>query len=359
MNYGFIDICESPIVGVLIDEKLKHYKEYKTDELPVGSIIRARVIKKLPWLECFEVQISEDETALLPYRHKIDEASNDQILVQIVKQKLGKKSARVTEKIKIKGKYLIVDPYTNGVNISRKIEDSDKRDMLLDSVVSKNPNYGIIIRTDAQYAELDLIERELRILEMRTEMILRELNFLPTPKIIYWQKPDYAAEIKPFVENLDHVVTNSTAVFEELNKDYFFKDKIIIKREYKSTEDRTVQFRLGNRVNRMIELKSGANIVIDELEALTVIDVNSNSYTSGSNKEDSAYKVNLSVIDEILNQIVVRGLGGIILIDFIRMNSSNSDNVKNMFISTSKEYNLRINNIGFTRSGLLEVVVNR
>lgn len=359
MDYGFIDICESPIVGVLIDEKLRYYKEYKTDELPIGSIIRARVVKKLPWLECYEVQISEDETALLSYKHKLDDSSSDQILVQLVKPKLGKKSARVTEKIKVKGKYLIVDPYTIGVNISRKIEDMDKRELLKDTVISNNPNYGIIIRTDAQYVSTGTIKTELRILEMRTDMILRELNFLPTPKVIYWQKPDYAEEIKPFLKNLDHIITNSSAVFDDLSKDHLFKDKIVIKRDYSTLEDRTVQFGLGNRINRIIELNSGANIVIDELEALTVIDVNSNSLTYGSNKEQSALKVNISVIDEILNQIIIRGLGGIILIDFIRMNKDNSDNVENMFISTSKEYNLNINYIGFTRSGLLEVVVNR
>lgn len=359
MNYGFIDICDTPTLGVLIDGKLRHYKEYKTDELPIGSIIRARVVKKLPWLECFEVQISDEETALLPYKQKLDETSSDQILVQLVKPKLGKKNARVTEKIKLKGKYIIVDPYTKGVNISKKIEDEYKRELLISTVSDCNPKYGIIIRTDAQYADIESIKSELRILVMRTEMILKELNFLPTPKVIYWQKPDYAAEIKTFANDLNQVITNSTSVFEELSKDHLLKDKMVIKRAYNVSEDREVQFRLGNRVNRVIELNSGANIVIDELEALTVIDVNSSSFTHGSNKEESGLKVNLAVIEEIMNQIMIRSLGGIIIIDFIRTNSGNSEFVKNIFISTSKDYNLNINYIGFTRSGLLEVVVNR
>ncbi len=358
MNYGFIDLNEIARVGVIKSNKLIYYKEYNPEIIPIGSIIRARIVKKLPWLESYEVQI-EGGTALMPFKHKLETNSVDQILVQVINEPFNNKKARVSEKILIKGKYVIVDPYSKSINISRKITAADIIDTLKKSIEEYGPKFGIIVRTEAEGVNIENVLKELKQLEMRTDMIMREINFLPTPKIVYWQKPDYYNEIKEHIDGLDRLIVNAHSIFDELKNNQELLGKIVLSGEYSAIEDRVVQFELGKKVNRKILTKSGAEIVIDELEALTVIDVNSSSNTTGLSKVENAVKVNLDVIDEIMYQLMIRGIGGIVLIDFIRMKKDDYGKIVKALREAALKYKINLKFISVTKSGLYEVVVNR
>lgn len=358
MDYGFIDLKDVARVGVIKNNKLVYYKEYNPDVIPVGSIIRARIVKKLPWLESYEVFI-EGDTAIMPFKHKLSSDITDQTLVQVINEPIDSKKARVTEKIKIKGRYLIVDPYSEGINISKKIENTEHRERLKTTISELNPKYGIIIRTEAGNTDDESIIKELRMLEMRTDMILKEVNFLPTPKIIYWQKPDYYAELEEYIKDIDQFIVNSGSLFEELKAKTELVGKISLSRDYSSLDDRNVQFELGKKVSRKIETGSGAEIVIDELEALTVVDVNSSQNTSGINKEENALRVNLDVVDEIMFQIMIRGIGGIILIDFIRMKNASYRELDKAVVEAAMKYKINLKFTSLTKAGLYEFVVNR
>ncbi|MDO5718509.1 MAG: ribonuclease E/G [Tissierellia bacterium] len=354
MNYGFLDKY-ADISGIIIDGEIKSYIKYDKEKIPVGSIIRARINKKLDWIDSYEVQISQDQTAILPYKDKITEEKN-QILVMLTKNALDNKSARVTEKLCLKGEFIILDFYGKGVFVSRKIKDNEIVKELKFLGKSFDSDSALIFRTSSEFADIQDIEKEYSSLALKKEIILNEINFLPTPKIIYWQKPDYAKPFLNYIDELDEIIVNSKRVFEDLNSHKILKDILVYDQDYRSEDDRKLQFQLGNMLTRKL-MVHGAEIVIDELEALTFIDINSSSNKNGMNKITNAKIVNNIVLNEIAKQIMLRNIRGIVFIDFIRMGKKDGLDLISNIKKELDSFGIRYRYIGFTKSGIMEIIL--
>ena len=249
------------------------------------------------------------------------------ILVQVAKDRIGAKGARVTSHVTLPGRYLVLMPSVNRIGISRKITSPEERARLRDVVVkTRDPNLGYIIRTAADHAAKKEIEREIEYLQdlwgaitaaaestkgvglIHAELsllhrVLRDVFDKKIAKVVIDDEDAYAAAID-FVNrnqrelaNRIKLYTGKKAIFDEFG----------------------IEQALDSAMQRKVMLRSGGSIFIQQTEALVAIDVNTGRFVGTKSLEDTALKTNIEAAKEIVNQIRLRDLGGIIVIDFIDM----------------------------------------
>lgn len=341
MRYGYYD-KNKDVYGIIEGDFVLKHDKIKTPAL--GNIYRARLGKRLDFMNANEISLEEFE-GLIFDRDRLDEKS-DTILVQLDSYGYDDKKPKLTEKILLKGKYVIIDPYSKFVNISREIKDKSIRKDFIN--IFKVKKYGMIIRTSA----LNNIEKaidEYNELEIKMDEILNQKNFMPIPKLIYENKINIIDELK----EVSILYTN----------DIYLKDKsddieIIYDRSYSSEQDTILQNSISQSLQRKINYK-GAELVFDELEALTFIDVNSSKIKAKGDKTANAAYVNELVIRTILSQIVLRRIGGIVIIDFIRSNKENMDKLMKSVMLEIQNFNIKLKDCSYTNSGLMELIIKR
>lgn len=284
----------------------------------------------------------------------------DELLLQILREPMGEKNISVTADISLTGKYVALIPYSKKVNISKKIGDKSERGRLeqIGRQIITNGN-GMIIRTFANGCLKEDIELEYNSLSNIFNKIELEYGYSYAPKLLY--------ENNLLIEKLiyDYVDSSVNEIYVE-NKDT--KDKIAkllgvypqlsnvkISEAENTFEKYNVEKQINMLFDRKVELTSGGSIFIDVTEAMTVIDVNSGSYTGNSNIEDTALNINIHALDEIKRQINLRNISGIIIIDFIDVKKQEN---KDLIISKAKSIfknDKRINVLGMTKLNLMEL----
>lgn len=253
------------------------------------------------------------------------------ILVQIVKEPISTKGPRVSSELSIAGRYLVLVPFSDRISVSQKIESKEERERLRRLLTSIKPKgFGVIVRTVAEgkkVAELDKdlqnlynrwismcrkIQKEIFPSKVLSEMsrsgaILRDMfndsftGIYVDDESLFEQTQKYLSEIAPTKENIVKLYQSSVPIFEKFN----------IERQIKTSFGRTVS------------MKKGAYLVIEHTEALHVIDVNSGNHSNkAENQEETAFEVNLIAATEIARQLRLRDMGGIIVVDFIDMNTA-------------------------------------
>jgi len=292
----------------------------------------------------------------------------DEILIQVAKEPLGSKGARVTSHISLPGRYLVYLPTTNHLGVSRRIEDEAERQRLRDIVLAMQPpGAGFIIRTvcvglSRRELEADmrfLIKLWNRILERSEhaaapcqlhydmDLILRSIRDLFTPdvaKVLVDREPDYQ-RILEFVDSFAPRLKSRVELYdapEPLFDQYGIEPAI------------------SRALERRVWLKSGGYIVIDQTEALTTIDVNTGRYVGKHNQEETVLKTNLEAAREIVDQLRLRNLGGIIIIDFIDMvDPASRQRVMDAFDAALKQDKMRSNILKISELGLVEMTRKR
>ncbi len=360
-NYIFIDANEKIRMGQMVDEVLIHYTETDPATVPIGSIYRVRVKTVLPFMDCYRVQLSDEETAILPFKESVRKlVSGEQILVQLTATATQSKEARVSMKYTLRGRGMVLDPFAKGVRLSKKIdEDADRaRLKALGKALIKDEDRAVVFRTKSPtMSDLEL-EREFDRLSAMAHAIQDEENFLPTPKLIYYQQPELYSRIERMDTGFKKIIVNQQRLYEELIRDGY-REWSEYDPNYSVDYDRAVSFCLGRRITRELDLTNGSSLLFEELETLTVIDVNSGSYSSSESKEEMAFAVNSAAIREILTQLRIRGIGGIVVIDFIRMRGVDRERLLKEFETEFENYRLNGEVYGFTRAGLLELSLSR
>jgi ribonuclease G len=252
----------------------------------------------------------------------------EDILVQVAKDRIGQKGARVTSHISLAGRYLVLMPTVNRIGISRKITSPEERSRLRDAVLeNRDPNLGYIIRTVANHCSAKEIKREIEYLQDLWEavttaaddekigigLIHSELDLLQRTlrdvfdrshaRVLVDDEDAYAAAVD-FVQRNQKELANRVKLFT--GKKPIF-------------EELGIEQTIESALSRKVMLRSGGSIVIQQTEALVSIDVNTGRFVGTKSLEDTALKTNLEAVREIVNQIRIRDLGGIIVIDFIDM----------------------------------------
>lgn len=380
MNYIFIDSKdEIEKVGLVEDGRLvEFYMEENTSKNTLGNIYRGRIEKVEKGMDAAFINIGEDRNAYLHlkqalpkdkmYKNKsyyIDDILKEgrDIIVQIIKEADGNKGAKVTTHIELKGRYIILTPFSNQINVSKKIykrEDINRLRDLSEDLIKKDA--GFILRTASKNAEEDKIVSEYNFLFDIYEKIEREKNYLPSPKLIY-KEPSIGYQIirDLYSEDINEVKINSENDYKDLilmeeNYPFKFSDKLILDKKFSIILEQNLIRNIKSSLSRRVNLKSGAHIIIDQLEALTVIDVNTGKFTGSRSLKDTIMKTNIEAAEEIARQIRLRDIGGIIIIDFIDMRSKEDEKkLLGVFNSHLKRDRNKANIIDITKLGLLEM----
>ncbi len=250
-----------------------------------------------------------------------------QIMVQVSKEPLGEKGARLTSYISIPGRHLVLMPTVEHIGISRRIENKEKRERLKNIVQEIKPgSSGFIIRTVSEDASKEILKNEMDFLLKLWGVIQEKMEKRSSPGLLHRDLNITLRAIRDlFTNDVERLIIDS---YEEYNKAMDFiaafapglKHAVEL---YEGKEPIFEAFGIENEISRALEtkipLKSGGHIVIERTEALTAIDVNTGSYVGKTNLEETILKTNLEAVKEIARQLRFRNIGGIIVIDFISM----------------------------------------
>ena len=357
------------------------YMERRGRRSIVGNIYKGKVDNVLPGMEAAFVDIGLERNGFLhvdeivlpdgtaaPKRgrgsgRRINELikPGQEILVQVVKDPLKTKGARLSMNVSIAGRYLVFAPTGIGVGVSRRLTDSE-RDRLRKMVdrTYKGPG-GLIVRTAAHGAKKSDFVREISYLQRLNEVLERRTETTKAPALVF-QEADLSVRVlrDVFLSEFEKAIIDSEKQFERVTS--FFQrtaPELVGGVElYKGQKPLFEKFKIDQEIestlNRRVDLPSGGYLIIDYAEALTVIDVNSGSFT-GRGKgglEETITKVNTEAAEEAVRQLRLRDIGGIIVIDFIDMaRASNRDKVlktmrKALDADKSKSYVVEVSPLG-------------
>jgi ribonuclease G len=345
----------------------------------VGNIYVGRVARVLPGMQSAFVEIGLERAAFLHVADIWDRrdrpiekilSEGEPVLVQVVKDPIGSKGARLSTQLSIAGRLLVYLPYDPHIGISQRIEDEGGRAALrerLKELVPADEKGGFIVRTLAEAAGEEELRADLAYLrELWKAVGERSLGAEP-PKLIY-QDLSLAQRV------LRDMVTAATARVVVDSRENFQKLTAFAERYMPQVRARldhytgerplfdlqNVEPEIERALSRRVELKSGGYLIIDQTEAMTTIDVNTGGFVGSRNFDDTVFKTNLEAAQAIARQLRLRNLGGIIIIDFIDMDSVEHRNaVLDELRRALARDRTRITLNGFTALGLVEMTRKR
>ena len=324
--------------GVLVE----HYVDRGTSNSMVGNVYLGRVQNVLPSMEAAFVDIGRGRNAVLyagevnwdaaglegqPRRIEMALKSGDPVLVQVTKDPIGQKGARLTSQVSLPGRYLVFVPDGSMTGISRKLPDTERT--RLKSILKKvmPEGAGVIVRTAAEGASEEELTRDVQRLQAQWEEIEQAAATAQPPAQLS-AEPDLAVKVirDVFNEDFAKLVVSGSGVAKDVRAyvDADAPDLAARVETWTDSKDVFAAFRveeqLTKALDRKVWLPSGGSLVIDRTEAMTVIDVNTGKFVGqGGNLEETVTKNNLEAAEEIVRQLRLRDIGGIIVVDFIDM----------------------------------------
>jgi len=290
------------------------------------------------------------------------------ILVQVIKEPIGQKGARLTTHISLPGRYVVLMPTISHIGISRKIKSREKRAELKElGLKVQKKGFGIILRTLSQEIESDLIEKDAVALikkwtvaknafkkEKKPALLFNALD--PILEIIQNTKPEDLKEVILDDKEDEKIVQQYSKFYDDISS-----DKInLYDLPYPIFDYYSIEPEITNVLKRKIWLKSGGFLIIEQTEALSVIDVNTGKFTGKGNLESTVFKTNIEAAEEIALHLRLRNLAGIIIVDFIDMkNQSNKKKVIDLLEELMQRDPARTSVFYFTRLGLIQITRKR
>ncbi|NMD70555.1 Rne/Rng family ribonuclease [Bacillus sp. DNRA2] len=365
--------------AVLNGSKIEKVNIYQPQhESLVGHIYLGTVAKVMPGLNAVFVDIGTEKQGFLhrdqlaAYRNASGAFSDrknksvtaftyqgEKLLVQVVKDETGDKGPRLSGLIELNGEHLVYLANENSVSVSKKLNDDNERKAWFNfGMKQRIGNEGFIFRTAVEGQEPDDILAEIKVLRKQYQE-LAQLAQHRKKTGLYHQRNHFLEQIK----------TECTS----LNAGEIWVDDLMLKQELErlATPDRSVLFYQGKEnifssyhieqeldkaLQRKVELANGAYLVIDETEALTIIDVNTGKFIGKTKREETVLKTNLAAAVEVAKQLRLRDIGGIILIDFIDMKSENERHMVERAIETELAKDEKPTKVlGFTELGILQL----
>ena len=331
-------------IAVLEDNVLvEHYVSRHTQATMVGSVYRGKVQNVLPSMEAAFVDLGRGRNAVLyagevnwdvagmkGRPRRIEEAlkSGDSITVQVTKDPIGHKGARLTSQITLPGRFLVLVPGGSMTGISRKLPEVERRRLkkLLKVIVPKD--FGVIIRTAAEGASEEQLRQDVQRLQRQWEKIEKNAASSKSAPYLLHGEPELALRVvrDVFNEDFQKLIVQGKETFGQVDsyvKEFApdLRDRV---EQWVGADDifaaHRVDEQLAKGMDRKVWLPSGGYLIIDRTEAMTVIDVNTGKYTgSGGTLEETVTRNNLESAEEIVRQLRLRDIGGIVVIDFVDM----------------------------------------
>ncbi|MDI2033133.1 Rne/Rng family ribonuclease [Paenarthrobacter nitroguajacolicus] len=332
-------------IGVLEDGVLaEHFVSKTQQDSLIGNVYLGKVQNVLPSMEAAFVDIGRGRNAVLyagevnwdavnlegqPRRIENALKSGDSVLVQVTKDPVGHKGARLTSQISLPGRYLVYVPGGSMTGISRKLPDVE-RNRLKRILKDRLPeNAGVIVRTAAEGASEEELTHDINRLRAQWEGIEGQASSTKVlaPELLYGE-PDLTIKVvrDVFNEDFSKLIVSGDDAWDTIEAYVTYVAPDLVGRLEKWTKDQDIfaAWRIDEQIHKALERKvflpSGGSLVIDRTEAMTVVDVNTGKFTgSGGNLEETVTKNNLEAAEEVVRQLRLRDIGGIIVIDFIDM----------------------------------------
>lgn len=333
------DMCS---VALLEDGRLIEFHiEYKENNRLTGNIYKGRVENILQGLESAFVNIGlprngflnvgetlydrADLARLVPGSLAVN--SGEYVMVQVTKEVSGQKGARLTMNISLPGRYVVFLPSIDFIGISNKITSPERRDMLTKLLKKHKPESGgLIARTVCIDAKKSDIIAEIKRMQAMFDKIKAAYDSCDGVALLHSEDNLVYRSVRDMLSNdVEKIVCNEAKTVEslktllkELNSDFHHKVEF-----FESKYDMWDYYGIGEQVDKLLERKvslpSGGSLIIDQVEALTAIDVNTGSFSAGADREETVYFTNMEASHEIARQLRLRNIGGIIVVDFIDM----------------------------------------
>jgi len=290
------------------------------------------------------------------------------VIVQIYKEPIGAKGARLTCNITLPCRNLVFMPFTDHVGISRKIEDENIKEHLREKIEKLRPKgAGFIARTVAKYTADNELEADMEFLmALWDEIMSRSIN-APVPSLVHQDLNLILRSIRDlFTDNVDRVIIDDKIQYDKLIEfmQIFASHLIgkVIHHDKPSPifESYNIELDINRILDKKVWLPSGGHIIIETTEALTVIDVNTGRYTGKNKPAETVFKTNMEAVREISYQLRLRNIGGIIIVDFIDMeNEEHKEKLFDSFQESMLQDQSRVNILRISEFGLVQMTRKR
>ncbi len=372
----FVNVSNDEMVIALTEDKklVELRKEKRNVSFEVGDIYIGKVRKVMPGLNAAFISIGYEKDAFLHYldlgpqfrtlqkfmQQVVSRKNNDdlphvkrepdldkngsietvlqvgqEVIVQVAKEPISTKGPRLTSEISLAGRNMVLMPFDDKISISKKIRSGEERNRLKKIFQHIKPkDFGVIIRTVAEGKDEQELEREFKALLSRWDECLRHVRDSRPPALVLGEMERAAAMLRDMLSpDFSNVYVNDRAVYDDIRQ-YVSKiapDRLSIVKLYNGKvplfDNFNIEKQIKQSCGKSVSFKSGAYLVIETTEALNVIDVNSgNKSKTASNQENNALETNLAAAEEIARQLRLRDMGGIVVVDFIDMQSAENRN---------------------------------
>ncbi len=350
----------------------------------VGNIYLGTVARVLPGMQSAFIDIGLERAAFLHIadiwstRDKHDNgkpiekilSEGQAVLVQVIKDPIGSKGARLSTQISMAGRLLVYLPQEAHIGISQRIEDEGERALLkekLQQLLPENEGGGFIVRTVAEFASDKELNDDIEYLTRLWSCIQDQTRSAPPSSLIHQDLNLAMRVVRDFVnEKTERILVDSRETFQSMRvfAESYTHSALPILEPY--TGDRPlfdlfgVEEEIERALARRVDLKSGGYLIMDQTEALTTVDVNTGGFVGGRSFDDTIFKTNLEAAQVIARQLRLRNLGGIIIVDFIDMdNEGHKDSVLAELKKNISRDRTRLTLNGFTALGLVEMTRKR
>jgi ribonuclease G len=310
----------------------------------VSSIFKGKVIRVLPGMQAAFVDIGLERAAFIHAADILDEQEitatevkditqlvreGQTLIVQVVKDQLGSKGARLTTRLSLASRYLVLLPYSSHLGISQKISDVFERERLqnlLQPLISTQPPLGLIVRTVADGIDESVLVHDFNLLLKLWQSVQANISSTPIGTRIHQDLPLYLRALRDLLRpSVEKIRVDDAQIDREIRAfmAHYMADTPVNVELY--TADRPlfdayhIEDEIQKALQRQVPLKSGGYLVLDQTEAMTTIDVNTGGFVGVNNLQETIFKTNLEASHAIARQLRLRNLGGIIIVDFIDM----------------------------------------
>ncbi len=321
------------------------YIERQSNLNIVGNLYKGKVERVLPGMDAAFVNIGLEKNAFLHVKNIAKSApksdgeppkiadyvrQGDSILVQVLKEPMGNKGARLTTDISIASRYVVFLPNSNDIGVSTRIEDEETRQFLRDRIMqlTEELNGGYIVRTAIEQTDAWALHTDIQYLHKIWEKIQKKVRETEPGNLVYQGLPLPQRCLRDLVDDsVTSIRVDSQELVDEMRQfaNDFFPENSDLIHYYESERPifdlYSVDDEIEKALKRKVTLKSGGYLIIDQTEAMTTIDVNTGRFVGASNHADTIFKTNLEASKTIARQLRLRNLGGIVIVDFIDMDN--------------------------------------
>lgn len=370
-------VPEETRIAIVEDQELSEISVERTEnEYLVGNIYKGRVQNVLPGMQAAFVDIGQAKNAFLYIGDGLPKEAaraivkneaihvGQNVLIQVVKDAIDAKGPRATTHLSIPGRYVVLMPTVDYIGISRRIEQYKERGRLKKIASEICPRgMGLIVRTAAEGKPEDVLKKDVEYLGNLWRLIMARFKVSHSPTLLYRDadlmvrivRDYFTAEIDSLVVDRRDAYLRVLDMLEFISPDLIARVKL-----YKGDAHIFQAYHLNEEIEKLsrreVILKSGGFLVIDKTEALTVIDVNTGKFVGRTNLADTVYQANLEAAEEIMRQIRLRDIGGIIIVDFIDMETEEQKHcVLRLLEEKAKLDKTKTNIVDITPLGLVEI----